>query len=135
MEFPLRITLGAICRPNPGGIGVWAYTLHRHDKFIHQASGVAGEGPGMTCYQASLTGLTEAAAWLVATGITGNLIIASNAELVLRQVRGLWKVNQPKAKSIIPISMGGNSYFSDKDSMLRPLFHSLMMRGAMRCTR
>jgi ribonuclease HI len=102
----IRITFGGLCRPDPGGIGVWGYTVQSDGQLVRRAAGTAGEGQQMSIHVADFTALLEALKWLASSGMEGDVTLSGSSTLVLFQVTRKWKVRSSVSRQFVPQIQG-----------------------------
>ncbi|MFZ3149683.1 MAG: ribonuclease HI family protein, partial [Methanothrix sp.] len=61
-----------------------------------------GEGRGMTNNVAEYEALMAAAQWLVDEGIDDKIVIKGDSELVIKQMKGQYKVSSATSKKYVP---------------------------------
>jgi len=83
-----------LCEPNPGGVATYGFLIKRDGKKIDEGHGLAGapKTPGATNNVAEYTGLIKALEWLVAHKIKDPVLVRGDSDLVIRQVKGEYKV-------------------------------------------
>lgn len=99
----IRVFFDGLCQPvNPGGIACFAYLIKRDGRLIHLDYGLAAEPftKDSTNNVAEYTALIKALEWLSANSLDEPTKIASDSELVVRQMKGEYKV---KAGRILPL--------------------------------
>ncbi|MGB7544875.1 MAG: ribonuclease HI [Methanothrix sp.] len=99
----ITIYFDGLCYPrNPGGIAAYGYAVYRDGKPIWRGFGAVGEGRGMTNNVAEYEALMAAARWLVDEGIEEKIIIKGDSELVIKQMRGEYRVTSATSKKYVP---------------------------------
>lgn len=84
------------CNPNPGGVCRYGFVVWRDQARIHEGHGPAApRGPGATNNVAEYTGCIRALEWIRSQGITEPVVIRGDSELVLKQLKGEYKVKSP----------------------------------------
>jgi len=83
-----------LCDPNPGGVATYGFVVKKDGKTIHEGHGLAGtpKTPQATNNVAEYTGLIRALEWLIAQKIKGPIVIRGDSDLIVKQVKGLYKV-------------------------------------------
>jgi len=83
-----------LCEPNPGGVATYGFVIKRDGKKIDEGHGLAGtpKTPKATNNVAEYTGLIKALEWLVAHKTKGPVIVRGDSDLIVRQVKGEYKV-------------------------------------------
>ena len=83
-----------LCEPNPGGVATYGFVIKRDGKKIDEGHGLAGtpKTPQATNNVAEYTGLIKALEWLVAHKTRGPVIVRGDSDLIVRQVKGEYKV-------------------------------------------
>jgi len=83
-----------LCEPNPGGVATYGFVIKRDGKKIDEGHGLAGtpKTPQATNNVAEYTGLIKALEWLVAHKTKGPVIVRGDSDLIVRQVKGEYKV-------------------------------------------
>jgi ribonuclease HI len=83
-----------LCEPNPGGVATFGFLVKKDGKKVHEGYGLAGtpKTPQATNNVAEYTGLIKALEWLVGQKISGPILIRGDSDLVIKQVKGLYKV-------------------------------------------
>jgi ribonuclease HI len=93
------IHFDGLCEPkNPGGVATFGFTVDRDGRRAHEECGLAAApySAGATNNVAEYTGLVKALEWLLAQGLEKEPVVAKgDSELVVRQMRGEWKVKAP----------------------------------------
>jgi ribonuclease HI len=84
------------CNPNPGGICTYGFVVWRDQTRLHEGHGVASpRGPGATNNVAEYTGCIRALEWIRSQGTSEPVVIRGDSELVLKQLKGEYKVRSP----------------------------------------
>jgi ribonuclease HI len=94
----IEVHFDGLCDPNPGGIATFGFLVRADGKLLHEAWGPAcpPRDPGATNNVAEYTGLLRALEWLVAQKMTaGPVLVRGDSDLVIRQMKGEWKVKDP----------------------------------------
>lgn len=83
-----------LCDPNPGGVATYGFVIKRDGKKIDEGHGLAGtpRTPQATNNVAEYTGLIKALEWMVAHKVREEIVIRGDSDLVIRQVKGEYKV-------------------------------------------
>jgi ribonuclease HI len=83
-----------LCDPNPGGVATYGFLIKRDGKKVDEGHGLAGtpRTPQATNNVAEYTGLIKALEWLMAHKIKEPITIRGDSDLVIRQVKGEYKV-------------------------------------------
>ena len=99
----ITIYFDGLCYPrNPGGVAAYGYAVYLDGKPIWRGFGAVGEGRGMTNNVAEYEALLAAARWLVDEGIEEKIIIKGDSELVIKQMRGEYRVASATSKMYVP---------------------------------
>lgn len=101
--YLIRVFFDGLCQPvNPGGIACYGYLIRKDGKLVHQDYGVAGQpfSKDATNNVAEYTALIKALEWLLENSTNEPVRIISDSELVVRQLKGEYKV---KSKRIVPL--------------------------------
>ncbi len=99
----ITIYFDGLCYPkNPGGVAAYGYLVRRDGELIWQGFGAVGEGRGMTNNVAEYEGLMAAAQWLVDEGIKEKIVIKGDSQLVIKQMKGEYRVNSATSKKYVP---------------------------------
>lgn len=103
MNLPnkLKIYFDGSCGPkNPGGVAGYGWRItDEHDNQLHAEHGEVCRGAGATNNIAEWGGLTKALQYLKQQGWSGELEIVGDSELVINQVRGIYRV---KKETLVP---------------------------------
>ena len=84
------------CNPNPGGVCSYGFVVWRDGARIQEGHGPAApRGPGATNNVAEYTGCIKGLEWLRSQSIREPVIIRGDSELVLKQLKGQYKVKSP----------------------------------------
>ena len=105
MQGTIMITIyfDGLCYPkNPGGVAAYGYLVYRDSEPIWRGFGGVGEGRGMTNNVAEYEALMAAAQWLVDEGIEDKVLIKGDSELVIKQMKGQYKVSSATSKKYVP---------------------------------
>jgi len=83
-----------LCDPNPGGVATYGFLIKKDGKKVDEGHGLAGtpKTPQATNNVAEYTGLLKALEWLVAHKTKDPVIIRGDSDLVIKQVKGEYKV-------------------------------------------
>ena len=86
-----------LCEPNPGGVATYGFVVTRGGKKVHEGYGLAcaPKTPACTNNVAEYTGLIRALEYLAGEGAAEPLLVRGDSELVLKQLRGEYKVKSP----------------------------------------
>lgn len=86
-----------LCEPNPGGVATYGFVIRREGKKIYEGKGLAGppRTPACTNNVAEYMGLIKALEYLVDHKAEEPLVVRGDSELVLKQLRGDYKVKSP----------------------------------------
>ncbi|HZE96725.1 MAG TPA: ribonuclease HI [Planctomycetota bacterium] len=86
-----------LCEPNPGGVATYGFVIKRDGKKIDEGHGLAGtpKTPQSTNNVAEYTGVIKALEWLVSHKNPGPIIVRGDSDLVIRQLKGEYKVKSP----------------------------------------
>jgi ribonuclease HI len=99
----ITIYFDGLCYPkNPGGVAAYGYLVYRDNEPIWRGFGGVGEGRGMTNNVAEYEALMAAAHWLVDEGIEDKIVIKGDSELVIKQMKGQYKVSSATSKKYVP---------------------------------
>jgi ribonuclease HI len=99
----ITVHFDGLCYPrNPGGVAAYGYLIRRDGEPIHQGLGVVGEGKGMTNNVAEYEALKAAAQWIRDSGTEGRIIIKGDSLLVIKQMKGEWRVRSATSKRYVP---------------------------------
>ena len=100
----ITINFDGLCYPkNPGGAAAYGYAVYRDGKPIWRGFGGVGEGRGMTNNVAEYEGLKAAAQWLIDEGIDEKIVIKGDSELVIKQMKGQYRVSSATSKKYVPV--------------------------------
>ena len=99
----ITVYFDGLCYPkNPGGVAAYGYLIIRDKEPIWKGFGAVGEGRGMTNNVAEYEGLLAAARWLNDEGIVEKIQIRGDSELVIKQMKGEYRVNSATSKKYVP---------------------------------
>jgi ribonuclease HI len=99
----ITIYFDGLCYPkNPGGVAAYGYLVYRNRELIHKGFGAVGEGKGMTNNVAEYEGLLAAVQWIVDEGIDEDIVIKGDSQLVIKQMKGEYRVNSATSKKYVP---------------------------------
>ncbi len=99
----ITIYFDGLCYPkNPCGVAAYGYLVYRDGKPIWRGFGTVGEGQGMTNNVAEYEGLMAAAQWIVDEGINEKILIKGDSQLVIKQMKGEYRVNSATSKKYVP---------------------------------
>jgi len=99
----ITVYFDGLCYPrNPCGVAAYGYLVYRDGALIHRGFRVVGEGKGMTNNVAEYEGLMAAAQWLKDEGIREKIVIKGDSQLVIKQMKGEWKINSATSKKYVP---------------------------------
>ncbi len=99
----ITIYFDGLCYPkNPGGVAAYGYIVYRDGEPIWRGFGAVGEGRGMTNNVAEYEGLMAAAQWLVDEGIKEKILIKGDSQLVIKQMKGEYRVFSATSKKYVP---------------------------------
>lgn len=99
----ITIYFDGLCYPkNPGGVAAYGYIVYRDDMPIWRGFGTVGEGRGMTNNVAEYEGLLAAAQWIVDEGLHEKILIKGDSQLVIKQMKGEYRVNSATSKKYVP---------------------------------
>ncbi|MDD4162248.1 MAG: ribonuclease HI [Methanothrix sp.] len=100
----ITVYFDGLCYPrNPGGVAAYGYLVYRDDKMIWRGFGGVGEGRGMTNNVGEYEGLMAAAQWLVDEGIEDKIVIKGDSELVIKQMKGQYRVSSATSRKYVPM--------------------------------
>jgi ribonuclease HI len=83
-------------------VAAYGYLVYRDSEPIWRGFGGVGEGRGMTNNVAEYEALMAAAQWLVDEGIEDKILIKGDSELVIKQMKGQYKVSSATSKKYVP---------------------------------
>jgi len=84
------------CNPNPGGVCSYGFVVWRDTTRIQEGHGSAApRGPGATNNVAEYTGCIRALEWMLTQGFGEPVVLRGDSELVLKQLKGDYKVRSP----------------------------------------
>jgi len=99
----ITIYFDGLCYPkNPGGVAAYGYLVYRDEELLWKGFGGVGQGRGMTNNVAEYEGLKAAAQWLADEGIEDKIVIKGDSELVIKQMKGQYKVSSATSKKYVP---------------------------------
>ena len=99
----ITVYFDGLCYPkNPGGVAAYGYLICRDKEPIWKGFGAVGEGRGMTNNVAEYEGLLAAARWLNDEEIDEKIQIRGDSELVIKQMKGEYRVNSATSKRYVP---------------------------------
>jgi len=99
----ITVYFDGLCYPkNPGGVAAYGYAVYRDGEQIWRGFGGVGEGRGMTNNVAEYEGLMAAAQWLVDEGVEDKILIKGDSELVIKQMKGEYRVSSATSKKYVP---------------------------------
>jgi len=99
----ITVYFDGLCYPkNPCGVAAYGYLILRDGELIHRGFRAVGEGRGMTNNVAEYEGLMAAARWLKDEGILEKIVIKGDSQLVIRQMKGEWKISSATSKKYVP---------------------------------
>ena len=99
----ITVYFDGLCYPkNPGGVAAYGYLICRDKEPIWKGFGAVGEGRGMTNNVAEYEGLLAAARWLNDEEIDEKIQIRGDSELVIKQMRGEYRVSSATSKKYVP---------------------------------
>ena len=99
----ITIYFDGLCYPkNPGGVAAYGYLVYRDGEPIWRGFGGVGEGRGMTNNVAEYEALMAAAQWLVDEEIEDKILIKGDSELVIKQMKGQYKISSATSKKYVP---------------------------------
>ena len=104
-ELRAEIFFDGLCEPNPRGIATYGFAIYFNGKSLHKGSGIIGRGKGMTNNVAEYTALLEALKWLQKhhTGKFEEITIKGDSNLVIQQMRGIYKIKSKTSKKFVPL--------------------------------
>src|SRR5262245_10959816 len=95
----LTIHFDGLCLPkNPGGVATYGFVAKRGGKVVHEEGGLAAPPftPKATNNVAEYTGVLKALEWALARGLEKEkTVVRGDSELVIRQLKGEYKVKSP----------------------------------------
>ncbi len=99
----ITVYFDGLCYPkNPCGVAAYGYLVYRDGALIHRGFRAVGEGKGMTNNVAEYEGLMAAAQWLNDEGVMEKIVIKGDSQLVIKQMKGEWKINSATSKKYVP---------------------------------
>ena len=99
----ITIYFDGLCQPvNPGGVATYGYAIYQDGKAIKRGCRVIGEGSGMTNNVAEYSALKRALAWLNESGIKDEITIKGDSQLVINQMKGVWKIKSQTSRKFVP---------------------------------
>ncbi len=99
----ITVYFDGLCYPrNPCGVAAYGYLVYRDGELIHRGFRAVGEGKGMTNNVAEYEGLMAAAQWLKDEGIREKIVIKGDSQLVIKQMKGEWKISSATSKKYVP---------------------------------
>ena len=99
----ITVYFDGLCYPkNPCGVAAYGYLVYRDGELIHRGFRAVGEGKGMTNNVAEYEGLMAAAQWLKDEGIKEKIVIKGDSQLVIKQMKGEWKISSATSKKYVP---------------------------------
>jgi ribonuclease HI len=99
----ITVYFDGLCYPkNPGGVAAYGYLINRDGEIVHRGFGAVGEGRGMTNNVAEYEALMAAARWLVDEGIEEKIVIKGDSELVIKQMKGQYRVSSATSRKYVP---------------------------------
>jgi ribonuclease HI len=111
----LILNFDGSCNPNPGGVCSYGFVVWRDGRKIHEGHGPAApRGPGATNNVAEYTGCIQALEWLSTQTIQEPVIVRGDSELVLKQLKGEYKVRSPL---LAPLYWRARELFSSLPSL------------------
>lgn len=98
----IEVYFDGLCDPNPGGIATYGFVVKRGGKKVHVGHGLAcpPKTPSATNNLAEYTGLLKALEYLVGEKTKEPVVVRGDSDLVVRQVRGEYKVKSP---NLVPL--------------------------------
>lgn len=99
----ITVYFDGLCHPkNPCGVAAFGYLVLRNGQVVHKGFRAVGEGKGMTNNVAEYEGLMAAAQWIADEGIEERIVIKGDSQLVIKQMKGEWKVKSATSKKYVP---------------------------------
>jgi ribonuclease HI len=98
MRAPMiEIHFDGLCDPNPGGVATYGYVIRKGGKKLHEGWGLACPPRTARCTNnvAEYTGLLRALEHVAKENLQGPVVVKGDSDLVIRQVRGEYKVKSP----------------------------------------
>jgi ribonuclease HI len=83
-------------------VAAFGYLVLRNGQVVHKGFRAVGEGKGMTNNVAEYEGLMAAAQWIADEGIEEKIVIKGDSQLVIKQMKGEWKVKSATSKKYVP---------------------------------
>lgn len=93
----IEIRFDGLCDPNPGGIATYGFVVRQGGKKVHEGWGLACPPRTAQCTNnvAEYTGLIKALEYLAEKKTKGPIQVKGDSDLVVKQVRGEYKVKSP----------------------------------------
>lgn len=95
----LTVHFDGLCQPkNPGGVAAYGFVVKKGAKLLHEGRGLAARpySPEATNNVAEYQGVLKALEWLVEQKLEQEkILIRGDSELVIRQIKGEYKVKAP----------------------------------------
>jgi ribonuclease HI len=93
----IEVFFDGLCDPNPGGVATYGFLVRKGGKKLKEGWGLAcpPRTPQCTNNVAEYTGLIRALEFLCTEKLDGPLRIRGDSDLVVRQVKGEYKVKSP----------------------------------------
>lgn len=93
----IEVYFDGLCDPNPGGVATFGFLVRKGAKKLKEGWGLAcpPRTPQCTNNVAEYTGLIRALEFLCTAKLGGPLRIRGDSDLVVRQVKGEYKVKSP----------------------------------------
>lgn len=100
LSGPVRANFDGACEPPSGGIATYGYHIEGGG-FFNEDKGlaVAPGSPHSTNNVAEYSGAIHALHWLLRQGYHGDVVLAGDSELVIRQMRGEYRVRTEHLKA------------------------------------
>lgn len=99
-----EIFFDGLCEPQPHGIGTYGYVIYRSGRKVKEGAAFIGKGAGMTNNVAEYTAVVEALKLASANGLLdGEVVVKGDSQLVIRQLRGEYKIKSETSRKFFPV--------------------------------
>ena len=100
LSGPVRVNFDGACKPPSGGIATYGYHIEGGG-FFNEDKGLAitPGSPHSTNNVAEYSAAIHALGWLLAQGYRGDVVLAGDSELVIRQMKGEYQVRAEHLKA------------------------------------
>lgn len=97
---PVRVNFDGACEPPTGGVATYGYHIEGGG-FLYEDKGlaVAPGSPHSTNNVAEYSAAIHALSWLLAQGYHGDVVLLGDSELVVRQMKGEYRVRAEHLKA------------------------------------